>query len=97
MPSKEAIKLIHTIIDVLQELRESTLVPDARTGQSEKPISLRQLATKSQLDVAALSLAEEKERIPSFAFFVDWATALETDIESIVQQARAKIAQDYES
>ena len=85
MPSEQAIQLIHTSIDILKEKRLAVL------DEKDKPLSLRQLAAKSDLDIAALSRAEDKSRIPSFAFFVDWAEHLDTSVEVVLREARARL------
>ena len=93
MPSDESFQLIHTAIDVLRQKRLEATMPKA-SGGTTSPMSLRYLERISGLDNGALSRAEEKERIPSFAFFVDWAKALGFTIEEIVQEAREQLEKD---
>lgn len=76
MASESSKELVKRVIDVLKEEREN------------QSLSLRGLASKGQLDVTLLSRCERKERIASFAFFVDWATALGVTIEDALKKAR---------
>lgn len=84
MPSDDAQRLVHRVIDLLKEKRVGN-------GSKENTLSLRALAARADLDPSALSRAEDKQRIPSFAFFVDWCAALDTSIEEVVKEARTRL------
>jgi transcriptional regulator with XRE-family HTH domain len=78
MASESSKALVHKIIDVLKTEREN------------QSLSLRSLAAKGNLDVSLLSRCERKDRIASFAFFLDWSETLGMTIEEVVNLARKK-------
>lgn len=57
----------------------------------EKGASMNRLSAASYLDRAALHRAEMGERIPSMAFWIDWADTLGTSLEEILEEARAEV------
>ena len=95
MPSPDADRLIHTIIDILHDRRVGTVVDDSRWDGKTRELSLSQLAEENDcLNRAVLYRAEAKERIPSFGFFVDWAIALGTTIDKVAKEAYSRIDKD---
>ena len=54
-------------------------------------VSMNRLAASSYLDRAALHRAEAGERIPSLAFWIDWADTLGLPFETVVSDARAAV------
>jgi hypothetical protein len=49
------------------------------------------LAASSFLDRAALHRAEAGERIPSLAFWIDWADTLGLPLERVIREARKRV------
>ena len=56
--------------------------------------SLNGLASASSLDRASLHRAEKGDRIPSLAFWVDWADTLGMPIEKVVSLARKRVGKE---
>lgn len=54
-------------------------------------VSMNRLAASSYLDRAALHRAEAGERIPSLAFWIDWADTLGIPLETVVSDARTAV------
>lgn len=52
--------------------------------------SMNALAASSYLDRAALHRAEAGDRIPSLAFWVDWADTLGMPLEKVIAEARKR-------
>jgi transcriptional regulator with XRE-family HTH domain len=78
MASREADKMVAEMASVLKERRLSA------------GVSMNALAAASYLDRAALHRAEAGERIPSLAFWIDWADTLGTSLEKVVAEARKR-------
>ena len=53
--------------------------------------SMNALSSSSYLDRAALHRAEEGDRIPSMAFWVDWADTLGISLEQVMKEARKRV------
>ncbi len=53
-------------------------------------VSMNSLAAASYLDRAALHRAEAGDRIPSLAFWLDWADTLGTSLEKVMAEARKR-------
>ena len=53
--------------------------------------SMNALASASSLDRAALHRAEAGDRIPSMAFWVDWADTLGLPLEKVMAEARKRV------
>lgn len=79
MASKQANKMVQEMARVLSEKRE------------EKEASMNALSAASYLDRAALHRAEKGDRIPSLAFWIDWADTLGTSLEAVVTEARKRV------
>lgn len=56
--------------------------------------SLNGLAASSYLDRAALHRAEAGDRIPSLAFWVDWADTLGVPLEKVMAEARKRVGKE---
>ena len=56
--------------------------------------SMNALAASSYLDRAALHRAEAGDRIPSLAFWVDWADTLGTSLEKVMAEARKRVGKE---
>ena len=52
------------------------------------------LSASSYLDRAALHRAEEGDRIPSLAFWIDWADTLGLSLEKVVAEARKRVGKE---
>ncbi len=78
MASKEADRMVSEMANVLKERRLSA------------GVSMNALSAASYLDRAALHRAEAGDRIPSMAFWVDWADTLGTSLEKVMAEARKR-------
>jgi urease gamma subunit len=78
MASKEADKMVVEMANVLKERRLSA------------GISMNALSAASYLDRAALHRAESGDRIPSLAFWIDWADTLSMSLEKVIAEARKR-------
>jgi transcriptional regulator with XRE-family HTH domain len=78
MASRQADEMVKAMADILRERR------------LEIGASMNALASSSYLDRAALHRAEAGERIPSLAFWIDWADTLGTSLEEVMKQARKR-------
>lgn len=56
--------------------------------------SMNALSAASSLDRAALHRAEAGDRIPSLAFYIDWADTLGKPLEKIIAEARKRVGKD---
>jgi transcriptional regulator with XRE-family HTH domain len=56
--------------------------------------SMNALSASSYLDRAALHRAEAGDRIPSLAFWVDWADTLGISLEKVIAEARKRVGKD---
>lgn len=56
--------------------------------------SMNALSAASYLDRAALHRAEAGDRIPSLAFWIDWADTLGLPLEKVVAEARKRIGKE---
>ena len=56
--------------------------------------SMNALSAASYLDRAALHRAESGDRIPSLAFWVDWADTLGVPLEEIIAEARKRVGKE---
>jgi len=56
--------------------------------------SMNALSASSYLDRAALHRAEEGDRIPSLAFWVDWADTLGLPLETVIAEARKRVGKE---
>lgn len=79
MASEQADQMVQEMARVLNETRE------------KKGASLNGLSAASYLDRAALHRAEKGDRIPSLAFWIDWADTLGTSLEAVVADARKRV------
>lgn len=79
MASEQANKMVSEMAAVLKETRE------------RKGASMNALSAASYLDRAALQCAENGDRIPSLAFWIDWADTLGTSFEAVVIEARKRV------
>ena len=77
--SEQANQMVQEMARVLGEKRE------------KKGASMNALSAASYLDRAALHRAEKGERIPSLAFWIDWADTLGTSLEAVVTEARKRV------
>ena len=82
MASAAANEMVKAMAAVLKERR-------AKIGAS-----LNGLASASSLDRAALHRAESGDRIPSLAFWIDWADTLGTSLEKVVAEARKRVGKE---
>ena len=79
MASTQADEMVKEMATVLRERRE-------KIGASKNALS-----ASSFLDRAALHRAEAGERIPSLAFWIDWADTLGLPLEKVVREARKRV------
>ena len=79
MASPQADEMVKAMADVLRERR------------LEIGASMNALSASSYLDRAALHRAEAGERIPSLAFWIDWADTLGTSLEKVAAEARKRV------
>ena len=79
MASEKSNEMVQAMARILNEKRE------------DKEASMNALAAASYLDRAALHRAEKGERIPSLAFWIDWADTLGTSLEEVVAEARKRV------
>jgi transcriptional regulator with XRE-family HTH domain len=56
--------------------------------------SMNALSAASYLDRAALHRAEAGDRIPSLAFWVDWANTLGVSLEKVIAAARKRVGKE---
>jgi transcriptional regulator with XRE-family HTH domain len=56
--------------------------------------SMNALSSASSLDRAALHRAEAGDRIPSMAFWVDWADTLGISLEKVMAEARGRVGKE---
>ena len=56
--------------------------------------SMNALSASSYLDRAALHRAEEGDRIPSLAFWIDWSDTLGLSLEKVVAEARKRVGKE---
>jgi len=56
--------------------------------------SMNSLSALSYLDRAALHRAEAGDRIPSLAFWIDWADTLGIPLEKVVAEARKRAGKE---
>jgi transcriptional regulator with XRE-family HTH domain len=56
--------------------------------------SMNALSSASSLDRAALHRAEAGDRIPSMAFWVDWADTLGISLEKVMAEARKRVGKE---
>lgn len=82
MASPQADKMVREMANVLKERR-------LKIGAS-----MNALAASSYLDRAALHRAEAGDRIPSLAFWVDWADTLGTSLEKVMAEARKRVGKE---
>ena len=78
MASTQADQMVKEMANVLKERR-------IKIGAS-----MNALAASSYLDRAALHRAEAGDRIPSLAFWVDWADTLGMPLEKVIAEARKR-------
>jgi len=79
MASEQANEMVQEMARVLHEKRE------------KKGASMNALSAASYLDRAALHRAEKGDRIPSLAFWIDWADTLGTSLEAVISEARKRV------
>lgn len=79
MASPQADEMVKAMADVLRERR------------LEIGASVNALSAASYLDRAALHRAEAGDRIPSLAFWIDWADTLGTSLEKVAADARKRV------
>ena len=56
--------------------------------------SMNALSASSYLDRAALHRAEAGDRIPSLAFWIDWADTLGISLEKVIAEARKRVGKE---
>ena len=78
MANREASEVVTEMAKVLKERRLAA------------GVSMNALAAASYLDRAALHRAKAGDRIPSLAFWIDWADALGLPLEEVVAEARKR-------
>lgn len=78
MASQQANDMVREMANVLKERR------------IKNAASMNALAASSYLDRAALHRAEAGDRIPSLAFWLDWADTLGTSLEKVMAEARKR-------
>lgn len=78
---------------VMKDKRLATV--DENTG---KPISLRALCARTQMDVAILSRAEnlEIDTVPALSFWLDWTESLNLDLGAVVKEAKNRLKKSGE-
>lgn len=82
MASGKADEMVREMARVLKERRD-------KIGAS-----LNGLASASSLDRASLHRAERGDRIPSMAFWIDWADTLGTTLEKVTAEARKRVGKE---
>ncbi len=82
MASIQAEQMVKEMANVLKERR------------NEVSASMNALSAASYLDRAALHRAETGERIPSLAFWVDWADTLGIPLEWVMAEARKRVGKE---
>jgi transcriptional regulator with XRE-family HTH domain len=82
MASPQADKMVREMASVLKDRR-------LKIGAS-----MNALAASSYLDRAALHRAEAGDRIPSLAFWVDWADTLGLPLEKVMAEARKRVGKE---
>jgi transcriptional regulator with XRE-family HTH domain len=82
MASPQADQVVKEMANVLKERR-------LKIGAS-----MNALAASSYLDRAALHRAEAGDRIPSLAFWVDWADTLGVPLEKVMAEARKRVGKE---
>ena len=82
MASPQAAQMVREMANVLKERR-------LKIGAS-----MNALSASSYLDRAALHRAEEGDRIPSLAFWIDWADTLGLSLEKVVAEARKRVGKE---
>ena len=82
MASPQATQMVREMASVLKERR-------VKIGAS-----MNALSASSYLDRAALHRAEEGDRIPSLAFWIDWSDTLGLSLEKVVAEARKRVGKE---
>jgi transcriptional regulator with XRE-family HTH domain len=82
MASQQAEQMVQEMANVLKERR-------LKIGAS-----MNALSAASYLDRAALHRAEAGDRIPSLAFWVDWADTLGIPLEKVMAEARKRVGKE---
>lgn len=82
MASPLAEKMVKEMANVLKERRIKIAA------------SMNALSAASYLDRAALHRAESGDRIPSLAFWVDWADTLGVPLEKVIAEARKRVGKE---
>jgi hypothetical protein len=82
MASPKADQVVKEMANVLKERR-------LKIGAS-----MNALSASSYLDRAALHRAEAGDRIPSLAFWVDWADTLGMPLEKVMAEARTRVGKE---
>ena len=82
MASPLAEQLVREMANVLKERRIKIAA------------SMNALSAASYLDRAALHRAESGDRIPSLAFWVDWADTLGVPLEKVIAEARKRVGKE---
>jgi len=90
MASEESKQLAIEMCAVMKEVRKSLI--NTETG---KPISIRALCAKNNMDFSILSRAENPQElnIPSLLYWLDWSEALGVELGDIVKQAKARLSE----
>lgn len=79
MASKQAVAMVEEMANLLRERRIRI------------EASMNALASEIALDRAALHRAENGDRIPTLAFWIDWADTLGVPLEKVMADARKRI------
>ena len=89
MASTEANNLAKEMCAVMREIRKST---KTATG---KPVSIRSLCAKKNMDYTIMSRAENPElnNVPLLGFWLDWTESLNVELGDIVKEARVRLKQ----
>ena len=82
MASPKADEMVKQMAEVLKERR-------LKIGAS-----MNALSSSSYLDRAALHRAEAGDRIPSLAFWIDWADTLGISVEDVIKEARKRVSKE---
>lgn len=82
MASTQGEEMVREMANVLRERR-------IKIGAS-----MNALSAASYLDRAALHRAEAGDRIPSLAFWIDWADTLGTSLEKVAAEARKRVGKE---
>lgn len=82
MASPLAEQMVREMANVLKERRIKIVA------------SMNALSAASYLDRAALHRAESGDRIPSLAFWVDWADTLGVPLEKVIAEARKRVGKE---